>query len=73
MMRVPRVIGLVLIAGGVLGLVYGAFTYTSESHDVDLGVVEVSINDQDTVTVPVWASVSGIAIGAVLLLVRTPA
>lgn len=65
-----RIAAIVLIVGGVLGLAYGSFTYTSDSHDLDLGVTEVSIQDRETVNVPVWAGVGGILVGAVLLFVR---
>jgi hypothetical protein len=68
-----RILAVLLIAGGVLGLVYGSFTYTSGSHDLDLGVAEVSVKDRDTVNVPVWAGVAGIAAGAVLLFGRKAA
>ena len=65
-----KVLAILLVVGGVLGLVYGSFTYTSGSHDLDLGVAEVSVKDRDTVNVPVWAGVAGIAAGAVLLFAR---
>jgi hypothetical protein len=31
-MNFVKVIGIALIVGGVLGLVYGGFSYTKESH-----------------------------------------
>jgi hypothetical protein len=33
-----RIFGIVLIILGVLGLVYGRFSYTRKSHEADLGV-----------------------------------
>jgi hypothetical protein len=72
-MRAARVFAVLLIAGGVLGLVYGSFSYTSDSHDLDLGVVELSVKDRETVNVPIWAGVAGIAVGVVLLFVRPSA
>lgn len=65
-----RILAIVLIAGGVLGLAYGSFTYISGSHDMDLGVVDLSWKDRETVNVPVWAGVAGIAAGVVLLFAR---
>ena len=64
-----RIVGIVLILLGVLGLVYGQFSYTRKTHDADLGVVKLSIKERETVPVPTWACVAGIAAGAALLLV----
>jgi hypothetical protein len=64
-----RIFGIALIILGIIGLVYGQFSYTRKSHDADLGVLKLSIKEKETVNVPVWAGVAGIAAGAVLLLV----
>jgi hypothetical protein len=58
----------VLIVAGVLGLVYGGFSYTKETHEAKLGSIELSIKERETVNVPVWAGVGAIAIGGMLLL-----
>ena len=57
-----------LIAGGVLGLVYGGFSYTKETHEAKLGPIELSVKDRQTINIPVWAGVGAIVIGGVLLL-----
>jgi len=62
-----RILGIVLVVLGVLGLVYGQFSYTRASHEADLGVVKVSVKEKETVDVPTWAGVAAIAAGAVLL------
>jgi hypothetical protein len=59
---------IVLIMGGVLGLVYGGFSYTKETHEAKLGPIELSVKDKETVNVPVWAGVAAIVIGSGLLL-----
>jgi hypothetical protein len=64
-----RIFGIALIILGIIGLVYGQFSYTRKSHDADLGVLKLSIKEKETVNVPVWAGVAGIAAGAALLLV----
>jgi uncharacterized membrane protein YidH (DUF202 family) len=63
-----KVIALVLIIAGVLGLAYGSFTYTKETHDAKIGPVELSVKDKETVNIPVWAGVGAIVVGAGLLL-----
>ena len=68
-MNAVRIAAIVLIAAGVLGLVYGSFTYTKDTHDAKLGPLELSVKDKETVNIPVWAGVGAIVIGGGLLLV----
>jgi multidrug transporter EmrE-like cation transporter len=63
-----KLLGLALIVVGVLGLVYGSFSYTKETHEAKLGPLEMSVKEKETVSVPVWAGVGAIAVGTVLLL-----
>jgi len=66
-MNAVKIAAIVLILGGVLGLVYGSFSFTKETHEAKLGPIEVSVKDKQTVNVPVWAGVGAIVIGGVLL------
>jgi multidrug transporter EmrE-like cation transporter len=66
-MNTVKIAGIVLIVAGVLGLVYGSFTYTKETHQTKIGPIELSVKDKETVNVPVWAGVGAIVIGGVLL------
>jgi TRAP-type C4-dicarboxylate transport system permease small subunit len=68
-MSAVRVVALALIVAGALGLAYGGFTYTKETHQANLGPIELSVDEKETVKVPVWAGVGAIVIGAALLLV----
>ncbi len=61
----------VLIAAGVLGLVYGSFSYTKETQEVKLGPLELSMKEKQTVNVPVWAGVGAIVVGGALLLLAS--
>ena len=63
-----KIAALILIVVGVLGLVYGGFSYTKETHDAKVGPLEVSVQDKEHVNVPIWAGVGAIGIGALLLL-----
>jgi len=67
-MNAVKIAGIVLIVAGVLGLAYGSFSYTKDTHEVKLGPIELSVKDKETVNVPVWAGVGAIVIGGVLLL-----
>ncbi|MFH7325688.1 hypothetical protein [Desulfurivibrio sp. C05AmB] len=68
-MNTVKIAGLVLIIAGVLGLVYGSFTYTRDTHEATLGPIELAVKEKETVNVPVWAGVGAIAVGSLLLLV----
>lgn len=67
-MNAVRIAAIVLIVAGVLGLGYGSFSYTKETHDIKMGPIEMSVKEKETVNVPVWAGAGAIAIGAALLL-----
>ena len=67
-MNAIKMVAILLIVGGVLGLVYGGFSYTKETHEAKLGPIELSVKDKQTVNVPVWAGVGAIVIGGALLL-----
>ena len=66
-MNAIRGIALALIIAGVLGLMYGGFSYTKETHEAKLGPIELSVTDKERVNVPVWAGIGAIIIGGVLL------
>jgi TRAP-type C4-dicarboxylate transport system permease small subunit len=68
-MNAIRIVALVLILVGALGLAYGGFTYTRETHDAKLGPLEFSIQDRQTVNIPIWAGIGAIVIGGGLLFV----
>jgi len=67
-MNTLRIAAIVLMVSGLLGLIYGSFSYTKESEDVRFGPVELSIKEKKTVNIPVWAGVGAIVIGGSILL-----
>ena len=69
-MNALKVVALALIAAGVLGLMYGGFTYTKKTDEAKIGPFEMAVKEKETVNVPVWAGVGAIVVGAALLLVR---
>jgi hypothetical protein len=69
-MNTVKIVAIVLIVAGTLGLIYGGFSYTKESHDAKLGPLELSVKEKERVSIPVWAGVGAIAAGTLLLLLR---
>jgi hypothetical protein len=70
-MNTLKVLALVLMAAGVLGLAYGGFSYTRQTTQAKIGPIELSVNEQHNVNVPVWAGVGAILAGGVLLVVSS--
>ena len=68
-MSAVKIVAILLIVAGILGLVYGGFSYTKETHEAKIGALELSMKDKETVNVPVWAGVGAIVVGGILLLV----
>ena len=68
-MSAIKIAAIVLIVAGILGLVYGGFTYTKDTHEAKIGPIELSVKEKETVNVPMWAGVVAIVIGGILLIV----
>ncbi|MDP2155887.1 MAG: hypothetical protein Q8J61_07805 [Sulfuricella sp.] len=69
-MNAVKMLAIVLIVAGGLGLVYGGFSYTKDTQQAKLGPIELSIKETQTVNVPAWAGVGAIVAGVILLFVR---
>ncbi len=67
-MNLLKIVALALILLGLLGLVYGGFSYTKETHEAKLGPIELQVKDKETINVPVWAGVGAVVVGVGLLL-----
>jgi len=67
-MSAVKMMAIVLIIAGLLGLVYGQFSYTKETQEAKLGPLELSVKDTETVNIPVWVGVGAIVAGSGLLL-----
>ena len=66
-MNIVRLIGLGFLILGVLGLVYGDFTYTKETQRKKLGPLEFEVKDRERVHVPIWAGIGAVVVGGVLI------
>ena len=62
-----KIVGIVLIVAGVLGLMYGGFSYNKGNHTTKLGPIELSVQDRERVNIPVWAGVGAIVGGGAIL------
>lgn len=69
-MDAQRIAAIALIVVGTLGLAYGGFSYTKETHDLDMGPLQISVDEKEYVNVPMWAGVGAMVLGGVLLVWR---
>ncbi|MDO9205065.1 hypothetical protein [Methylotenera sp.] len=69
-MNAVKMLAIVLIIAGGLGLIYGGFTYTKDTHQAKIGPIELSVKDTETVNIPVWAGIASMVAGAFLLFAR---
>jgi hypothetical protein len=67
-MNFARLIGIVLVVGGVLAMVYGGFSYTKDKTALKLGPLELSVKEKRTVDVPMWAGIGAVVAGGLLLI-----
>jgi hypothetical protein len=63
-----KIIGILLIVVGALGLGYGSFSFTKDTHTARIGSIQLSVKEKETVNVPVWAGIAAILVGGVMLL-----
>lgn len=72
-MKVATVVGIVLIAIGIIGFVIGGVSFTREKKDVDLGPVQVSHQHKSTIPIPPILSTIALigGIGLVVVGVRS--
>jgi len=70
-MNSTRILGIALIVCGVLGLLYGSFSYTKDTTAVKLGPIELSVKEKQTLNIPVWAGIAAVVAGGLLLGVGT--
>jgi TRAP-type C4-dicarboxylate transport system permease small subunit len=66
-----KIVAVLLLAAGIVGLVYGGITYTQTTHEAKVGPIDLSIKEKKTVNIPVWAGVGAIVAGGALLFVRS--
>jgi hypothetical protein len=68
-MTPTKIIGILLLVGGLLGLVLGGFSFTKETHKASLGPISMSVEEKQTVNIPLWASIAALVAGAAVLVV----
>ena len=66
-MNALKLVAILLIVVGAIGLAYGGFSYTKETHTADIGPLHLTVQEKQRVNIPLWAGI-GALVGGVLLL-----
>lgn len=66
-MKSKVIVGLLLVALGVVALAHRSFTYTKKTHEAKVLGLELAVKEKGTFEVPVWAGAGAVVAGALLL------
>ena len=67
-MSARQIVGLVLVAIGMISLLWGGISWTHEETVVDLGPIEARAQERETIPIPPFAGGIALAAGAILVL-----
>lgn len=68
-MKLQTMLAISLIVLGALGLAFGGFNYTSETHKADVGALHLSVDEERWMNIPAWLGLGALLLGGGLLLV----
>jgi hypothetical protein len=63
-----RILAILLIVGGTLGLAYGRLTFTKSEQEASFGPIGLTIKEKQSIPVPAWLGIALVAGGALVLL-----
>ena len=74
-MNTLTIIGIILVVLGLVGLIYGGITYTSNKNVIDMGSVHLQVNEQRQIPFSPIAGALAVAAGVIMIIVgrRRPA
>jgi len=67
-MNIFKIAGIILIIAGVLGLIYGKFSYTRETKETKMEPIELTIKEEKMVDIPYWLGAGTVVFGSLILL-----
>jgi hypothetical protein len=66
-MGAVKLVAILLLVVGVVGVGYGGFTYTKDTHETKIGPIDIAVKDKETVNIPLWVGVGSLLVGGLLL------
>lgn len=68
-MAATRIAGIVLIVLGLVGFFTGGFSFTKDTKQAQLGPIELSVKEKESVNIPQWLSLGAVVAGVLVLVV----
>lgn len=68
-MTATRIAGIVLIVLGLVGFFTGGFSFTKDTKQAQLGPIELSVKEKESVNIPQWLSLGAVVAGVLVLVV----
>jgi hypothetical protein len=65
-----KVLGILLVVIGIVGLIYGGLSWTRKDTVVDAGPIEITADKRESLPIPPLAGAACLVAGAVLLMKR---
>jgi hypothetical protein len=69
-MQLVKIVAILLIVGGTLGLAFGRLTFNKQTQSASFGPIGLTIKESQTMVVPTWLAIAAIAGGSLLLLAK---
>lgn len=66
-MNSARIVGIILIVGGLAGFFTGGFSFTKDTSTAKIGPLELTVQEKQTVNIPQWLSLGAVVLGAIVL------
>ncbi|HEX5285502.1 MAG TPA: hypothetical protein VFW43_01095 [Polaromonas sp.] len=66
-MNSARIVGIILIVGGLAGFFTGGFSFTKDTSTAKIGPLELTVQEKQSVNIPQWLSLGAVALGAIVL------
>lgn len=70
-MKPITIVGVVLILGGVIALVFGGITYTKQETVLDIGPIELEAKHKESIPIPQIAAILAAIAGVGLVIAGT--
>jgi hypothetical protein len=65
-----KLVAILMVVLGIVGLAYGRVSFTREEHSATLGPFSFTARERQTVVIPVWVAVAGIIGGSLVFMTR---
>lgn len=66
-MQGTKLLGAILLGLGILAVAYGGFSYVKDTDKINLGPINIEVQDKERVNIPLWAGIAVAIAGGVLL------